>query len=282
MRAKPRWLKVGLPSSQEFFEVKRLLRNNKLHTVCEEANCPNIAECFGRRTATFMILGRVCTRNCRYCNVQHGIPDEVNYEEPLLIARAAKRLKLSYVVITSVTRDDLSDYGAEHFARVVRSVKSETNAMVELLVPDFNGSESSIRTVLEAGPDVLNHNIEVVQRLFKRLRPEGSYDTSLKLLKLSKSISSIPTKSGFMIGLGETKQDIIKTMGDLRRADVDMLTIGQYLQPSLQHEAVRKYYTPEEFQELYDLAVGMGFSAVASGPLVRSSYHAHKMAMKVV
>ena len=277
-RRHPDWLKVPLPGGPKYAEIKKRLRSSKLHTICEEAKCPNLAECFGRGTATFLILGDTCTRNCRYCNVRHGVPKELNTAEPVDVAKSVKALNLSYVVITSVTRDDLNDGGAQVFYETINAIKKEKpDCRIEVLIPDFKGDVSALQTVLSAGPDVLNHNIEVAKRLCPTLRPEGSYETSLSLLKTSKSLNAkIPTKSGFMIGLGETTDEIMQLLEDLRAAQVDMLTIGQYLQPSPLHAVVKKYYTPDEFEQFKQQALEKGFSHVESGPLVRSSYHAEE------
>jgi lipoyl synthase len=276
MRRHPDWLKVGIPGGENFVKMKTLLRSAKLHTICEEAKCPNIAECFGCGTAVFLILGNVCTRNCRYCNVSHGVPGVLNPSEPDDVAESVKKLDLKYVVITSVTRDDLSDGGASVFAETIHKVKSlNINCMVEVLIPDFKGNISALKTVICSKPDVVNHNIEVVKKLFPQIRPEGDYKISLNLLSNIKKIKAdIKSKSGFMVGLGETSDQIINTMKDLRSSDVDFLTIGQYLQPTKNHAEIKKYYTPEEFKEFKKIGLDLGFKHVESGPLVRSSYHA--------
>jgi len=269
---KPDWLKVGLPSGDEYFDLIKLLKQNSLHTVCQEANCPNIAECFGKKTATFMILGGTCTRNCGYCNVTHGKPRPVDVREGERIAHAVKELGLRYVVITSVTRDDLEDGGAGAFAETIYEIrKANPDCKIEVLTPDFKGDKRSLQKVLDAGPDVFGHNLEVVKRLFPVARAQGDYKRSLNLLKTAKKCSV--TKSGFMIGLGETKEEIITTMEDLSGV-VHLLTIGQYLQPRREHLPVARYYTPEEFKEFKEIGERMGFDHVESGPLVRSSYHA--------
>ncbi len=277
-RRHPDWLKVSLPGGQKYAEMKHRLRSSQLHTICEEAKCPNLAECFGRGTATFLILGDTCTRSCRYCYVKHGTPRELKNSEPEDVAKSVKALNLSYVVITSVTRDDLADGGASMFHRTIKAIKQvNPGCKVEILIPDFNGDDNALRLVLSAGPDILNHNIEVVKELFLACRPEGSYDRSLRLLRNSKKFyGRIPTKSGCMIGLGETVDQIVQLFHDLRDAQVDMLTIGQYLQPSPSHVCVEKYYTPEEFSELKQRALEEGFHHVESGALVRSSYHAEQ------
>lgn len=278
MRRHPDWLKVKIGSGEVFVKMKSLLRNAKLHTICEEAKCPNIAECFGSGTAVFLILGNICTRNCGYCNVKHGKPLSLNINEPKDVAESVKILGLNYTVITSVTRDDLEDGGASVFYKTVKEIKKlNKNCKVEVLIPDFKGSLESLKKVIESNPDVVNHNIEVVQQLFPLIRPEGDYKTSLALLKNIKKINNkMKTKSGLMIGLGETKNQILQTMKDLRKADVDFLTVGQYLQPTKKHIEIKKYYTPEEFYELKKIAFKLGFEHVESGPLVRSSYHAER------
>jgi lipoic acid synthetase len=277
MRRHPDWLKVRIGGGETYVKMKSLLRNAKLHTICEEAKCPNIAECFGSGTAVFLILGDICTRNCKYCNVKHGTPNSLNSYEPRDVAESVKELGLKYVVITSVTRDDLEDGGASVFFKTVNEVKKlNENCKVEVLIPDFNGKIESLKKVIEARPDVINHNIEVVQDLFPEIRPDGDYKTSLELLRNIKKIDKVKTKSGFMIGLGENKEQILKTMKDLRKANVDFLTMGQYLQPTREHAEIKKYYTPNEFDELQKIGLDMGFKHVESAPLVRSSYHAEK------
>jgi lipoic acid synthetase len=280
MRRHPDWLKVKIGGGENFYKIKSMLRSAKLHTICEEAKCPNIAECFGCGTAVFLILGDTCTRNCRYCNVKHGTPLPLNPNEPKDVAGSVKKLGLKYAVITSVTRDDLKDGGASVFYETVKEIKKLDNSCrVEVLIPDFKGDKKALQTVIDAEPDVINHNIEVVEELFPGIRPQGNYKTSLGLLKSIKKINkNITTKSGFMVGLGESKEQIIKTMQDLRKTEVDFLTIGQYLQPTRQHAEIKKYYTPEEFNKFKKIAVDLGFKHVESGPLVRSSYHAEKAA----
>ena len=276
MRRHPDWLKVDIPGGKNFVKMKSLLRSAKLHTICEEANCPNIAECFECGTAVFLILGDVCTRNCRYCNVSHGKPGVLNPNEPEDIAESVKKLGLKYVVITSVTRDDLSDGGAIVFAETISKVKFlNPGCTVEVLIPDFTGNISTLKSVVDSKPDVINHNIEVVKELFSDIRPEGDYKISLKVLSNIKKLkSNIRSKSGFMVGIGETSNQIISTMRDLRNADVDFLTIGQYLQPTKKHVSIKKYYTPDEFKGFIKIGLDLGFKHVESGPLVRSSYHA--------
>ena len=278
MRRHPDWLKVKIGGGESFIKMKSILRNAKLHTICEEAKCPNIAECFGSGTAVFLILGDICTRNCKYCNVKHGKPLSLNPDEPKDVAESVKELGLKYVVITSVTRDDLEDGGACVFYDTVKEIKKQNeNCKVEVLIPDFKGRIKSLKKVIDAKPNVINHNIEVVQELFPEIRPEGDYKTSLGLLRNIKNIDQkVKTKSGFMIGIGENKEQILKTIKDLREADVDFLTIGQYLQPTKEHAEIKKYYTPKEFDKLKKTALDMSFDHVESGPLVRSSYHAEK------
>ncbi len=275
-RRHPDWLKVPIGGGKTYASVRRQLRCAHVHTICEEAKCPNIGDCFNRGTATFLILGDICTRNCGYCSVNHGKPSLVDIDEPAHVAESVKKLKLNYAVITSVTRDDLADGGANHFYKTIVKIKEvNPHCKIEVLISDFNGDENSLKTVLSSQPDVLNHNIEVVSSLFPVVRPQGNYDQSLSILKQSKEINKrIPTKSGFMIGLGESKEEILSLMNDLREADVDFLTIGQYLQPTTLHAAVEKYYSPEEFRSFKEEALKKGFIHVESGPLVRSSYHA--------
>ena len=277
MRRHPDWLKVKIGGGKNYVRMKSLLRNSKLHTICEEAKCPNIAECFGSGTAVFLILGDICTRNCKYCNVSHGIPEKLNLNEPKDVADSVKKLGLKYVVITSVTRDDLDDGGANIFSQTLDEIRKDNKCKIEVLIPDFKANEFALKKVVDSKPDVVNHNIEVVRDLFPEIRPEGDYDISINLLKnVKKYNESMKTKSGFMIGLGENKDQIICTMNDLRKANVDFLTIGQYLQPSRDHIEIKKYYTPQEFDELKEIALEMGFKHVESGPLVRSSYHAER------
>jgi lipoic acid synthetase len=276
MRRHPDWLKVRIGGGENYFKVKTLLRSAKLHTICEEAKCPNIAECFGSGTAVFLILGNICTRDCRYCNVTHGTPGSLNDNEPSDVAESVNALGLKYVVVTSVTRDDLPDGGACVFYETVQAIRRvNQDCKIEVLIPDFKGDDAAIQKVVDAAPDVINHNIEVVEDLFPLMRPQGSYQRSLDVLKTLKTMGRrIPTKSGFMVGLGESTEQILATMRDLREAGVDFLTMGQYLQPTRNHAMIEKYYTPEEFLELKTAALRMGFTHVESGPLVRSSYHA--------
>ena len=274
----PPWLKVRMPGGPNFLQLKELMRSSDLHTVCEEAHCPNIGECWERGTATFMILGDICTRACAYCAVTSGKPQGLDLREPGRLAESVVRMGLNYAVITSVNRDDLPDGGAFIFAQCIAQVRKRLpRCKVEVLIPDFCGNWDALATVMTATPDTLNHNIEAVRRVFSRVRPKGDYDQSLELLARAKSL--VPqgvTKSGMMVGLGETRQEIMETMVDLRSVDCDLLTIGQYLRPSSKHTPLVKWYTPEEFEDLGQEAEALGFRHVASGPLVRSSYHADK------
>ena len=268
---KPEWLKVRAPGSENYHRLKGLMRGLGLHTVCEEANCPNIGECWHHGTATFMILGGTCTRACGYCNVTHGTPLAPDADEPVKVASAIHALGLDYVVVTSVDRDDLPDFGASQFARTIAETR------LEVLIPDFQGDEAALRLVLDARPDVLNHNIETVPRLYRIARPGGRYPRALEVLRRSREIApSIATKSGLMVGLGEEWDEIVATLRDLRDAGVNIVTIGQYLRPSAANLPMIRYYTPAEFAELKRIGLEMGFGHVESGPLVRSSYHAHE------
>ncbi len=275
---KPEWLKVRAPGSENYHRLKGLMRTLGLHTVCEEANCPNIGECWNHGTATFMILGDTCTRSCGYCNVTHGAPLPADAGEPEKVASAIQAMALDYVVITSVDRDDLADCGAGHFAKTIAETRERRPACrIEVLIPDFKGSEASLRVVLDAGPDVLNHNIETVPRLYRAARPGGRYDRALQVLDRSRTYRpDIATKSGLMVGLGEEWDEVIATLDDLRTAGCRIVTIGQYLRPSLANLPMARYYTPQEFAELKRIGLAMGFGHVESGPLVRSSYHAHE------
>jgi lipoyl synthase len=276
--SKPKWLKVRFPSHKNFFSVSHLLKEEGLHTICQSARCPNITECWTHKTATFLILGDVCTRNCAFCAVKKGVPFHSGEHEAERVAQAVNQLGLRYCVITSVTRDDLSDGGASQFAALLKRLRTDDPELViEVLIPDFNGSKESLATVLAENPNVLNHNIEVPEPLYPSIsRPILHYRRSLEVLKRAKS-NHFVTKSGLMIGLGESQSDILKSLWDLRDAECDLLTIGQYLQPSKQHIPVKKYYTPAEFAELKSKALDLGFMGVESGPLVRSSYMAHRM-----
>ena len=278
-KGKPPWLKRRLPSGSEYERVRRLIRNGALHTVCQEAQCPNQFECFSRQTATFLILGDRCTRNCGFCSVITGPPIPPDEGEPNRVAEAAAQLNLRYVVVTSVTRDDLDDGGAAHFAATIRAIKANNvRALVEVLVPDFKGSVQALQTVLDAGPDVLNHNIETVPRLYNKVRPQADYLQSLVLLQRAKQQRpSVPTKSGLMLGLGETESEILQALQTLHRHGVSIITLGQYLQPTQQHLPVVEYITPQKFSEWREVALQVGFKEVASGPFVRSSYRAGKL-----
>jgi lipoic acid synthetase len=275
---KPEWLKIKLTTGENYKELKNMMRDKTLHTVCEEAKCPNIHECWANRTATFMILGDICTRACRFCAVNSGLPNELDLQEPERVAEAAEQMGLKHAVVTSVARDDLADGGAAIFAATIAAIRKRMLfCSVEVLIPDFMGSESSLRTVLEAKPDILNHNVETVERLSDKVRSKAKYRRSMELLARSKQIApAIPTKSSIMLGVGEEWSEIIQTMDDLRQVNCDIMTIGQYLQPTTNHLTVKNYYTPEQFAELKAEGMKRGFSHVESGPLVRSSYHAHE------
>lgn len=275
---KPEWLKVRAPGSENYHRLKGLMRTLGLHTVCEEANCPNIGECWHHGTATFMILGDTCTRSCGYCNVMHGTPRAPDALEPANVASAIQAMELAHVVITSVDRDDLPDFGAGHFARTITETRARIpECGIEVLIPDFKGEEAALRTVLDARPDILNHNIETVPRLYRMARPGGRYDRALQLLDRSRTYApDIPTKSGLMVGLGEEWDELVQTLHDLRRVGCQIVTVGQYLRPSLANLPMSRYYTPAEFAELKRIGVELGFGHVESGPLVRSSYHAHE------
>ncbi len=279
-RPKPVWLKVRAPGSPNYLRLKRVMRDLRLHTVCEEAHCPNIGECWHHGTATFMILGDVCTRACGYCNVVHGTPAALDVDEPEHLAEAVEALELAYVVITSVDRDDLPDFGAGAFASTIRAIRARRpSCRVEVLIPDFQGREAALQEVLDARPDVLNHNVETVPRLYRQARPGGRYPRALELLdRARRRAPDIPTKTGLMVGLGETPDEILGVLRDLRQVDCQILTIGQYLRPSPAHLPMDRYYTPDEFLDLKTAALDLGFGAVESGPLVRSSYHAHEQA----
>ena len=273
---KPSWLKVRAPGGPNYMRLKHLMRELDLHSVCEEAHCPNVGECWEHGTATFMILGDVCTRNCAYCAVAHGRPPKYDIAEPHRVAKAIAEMGLQHAVITSVDRDDLPDFGAWVFAETIRQIHERIpGCSVEVLVPDFQGDEDSIRTVLEAGPEIYNHNTETVPRLYKKARPGGRYPRVMEIFRYAKRIApDIPTKTGMILGMGETIEEVITVMRDLREVDVDILTLGQYLRPSDAHIALDRYYTPQEFKRLYEIGMEMGFRHVESGPLVRSSYHA--------
>ncbi len=276
--ARPDWLKVRLSQGPHFKELKHLMREQGLHTICEEAACPNIGECWGEfRTASFLLLGDTCTRNCGFCDVTTGRPGEVDWGEPTRLAEAVARLELRHVVITSVTRDDLPDGGAAIFAATIRQLKRRDPTLgVEVLIPDFQGNWDALAAVMEAQPDILNHNLETVPRLYARVRPKAIYTQSLELLRRARELSPrTPTKSGLMVGLGETRAELLRVFEDLRANQVDVLTVGQYLRPSMRHLPLERYVAPEEFAELKQHAKRIGFRHVESAPLVRSSYHAH-------
>ena len=282
---KPAWIRVKMPTGNKIESLKNTLRENKLHTVCEEASCPNLPECFGKGTATFMIMGDICTRRCPFCDVGHGRPKPLDENEPKHLAETIHAMKLKYVVITSVDRDDLRDGGAQHFVDCLTETrKLSPNIKLEVLVPDFRGRMDVALAILEQSPpDVFNHNLETVPRLYKKVRPGSDYAWSLKLLEQFKvTHPKVPTKSGLMLGVGETMEEVVEVMRDMRAHNVDMLTLGQYLQPSRSHLAVERYVEPAEFDELARIGNEMGFSHVASGPMVRSSYHADEQASEVV
>ena len=276
IKKKPEWIRSKLTNSKEFFLTKTIVNNNNLVTVCQEANCPNITECWSKRHATFMIMGDTCTRACAFCDVKTGVPGKLDQLEPVKIAEAVKKLNLKHVVITSVDRDDLDDGGSEHFFDVINQTrKSNPNTTIEVLTPDFLRKGEAFKKVLEAKPDVFNHNIETVPSLYLKVRPGSRYFASLELLKNAKKVNkNIFTKSGIMVGLGETRDEILQVMDDLRAADVDFITVGQYLQPSTKHYPLDRYYAPKEFEDLETIAKSKGFLLVSSSPLTRSSYHA--------
>lgn len=281
IQRKPKWIRAKAPTSPEAQRVKGLLREHKLHTVCEEAACPNLGECFSHGTATFMIMGDICTRRCPFCDVAHGRPNPLDTDEPANLAKTLSILKLKYVVITSVDRDDLRDGGAGHFVDCIRAVRETSpETKIEILVPDFRGRMDVALGIMEQSPpDVFNHNLENVPRLYKKIRPGADYAWSLKLIQSFKEMyPDVPTKSGLMLGLGESFDEVVEVLKDLRAHNCDMLTLGQYLQPSLSHLAVERFVTPEEFDQLADIARELGFSKIASGPMVRSSYHADQQA----
>ena len=280
---KPSWIRVKAPNSSTFAFTKSLIKKNRLVTVCEEASCPNIGECWEKKHATFMILGDTCTRACAFCNVKTGKPTKIDYLEPYKIANAVKKLSLNHVVVTSVDRDDLKNGGAEHFARVIQNIRKECkNTTIEILTPDFLKKDGAKNIIAKAKPDVFNHNLETVPRLYSSIRPGARYSVSLKLLKDIKNIfPRVFTKSGLMVGLGERKEEICKVMDDLRSANVDFITIGQYLPPSPKHAKLEKFVTPEEFEDLKKSAYEKGFLMVSSSPLTRSSYHASEDFIKL-
>jgi lipoic acid synthetase len=273
---RPDWLRVRLPVGENYNDLKQLMRSKSLHTVCEEARCPNLGECWANRTATFMILGSVCTRSCGFCAVATGRPMALDWEEPRRVAEAVTQMGLNHVVVTSVDRDELHDGGATLFAATIRWIRRlNPSCAVEVLTPDFKGSRDALKAVMDARPDVFNHNVETVPRLYRRVRPQAVYERSLDVLAWAKEIRpEKPTKTGFMLGLGETHDEIVETMRDIKARDVDILTIGQYLRPSPQHLPIERYVPPDEFREYARIGREMGFRNVYSGPLVRSSYHA--------
>lgn len=282
---KPPWIRARSPAGPEIQRLKKVLRDKRLHTVCEEASCPNLGECFGHGTATFMIMGDICTRRCPFCDVAHGRPNALDAQEPLHLAETISAMGLRYVVVTSVDRDDLRDGGAAHFVACIRAIRAHNPlTRIEVLVPDFRGRmERALEILQQAPPDVFNHNLETVPRLYKKVRPGSDYYWSLQLLKhFRQRHAEVPSKSGLMLGLGETMDEVLQTMQDLRDHDVDMLTLGQYLQPSKHHLPVERFVHPDEFERLRVAGKAMGFSQVASGPMVRSSYHADQQAAGLV
>lgn len=280
MIGKPKWLKVRAPMSREYKSISEMMRKLKLNTVCEEASCPNIGGCWKQGSATFMILGRVCTRTCAFCDVATGKPDPVDPDEAVNLATAVAEIGLKHVVITSVDRDDLKDGGAGHYATVIRELKArQPEVTIEILTPDFQRKpDSCLNTIIEAGPDIFNHNLETVPRLYRSVRPGARYFTSLRLLQRAKELDpNVVTKSGIMLGLGEERDEVLQVLDDMREANIDILTIGQYLRPSEKHHPVMKYWSPEEFDDFKYIAEKKGFGMVASGPLVRSSFHADEV-----
>ncbi len=280
---RPEWLKARLPGGPDYQDLVGIMRTQTLHTVCEEARCPNIGECWGRRTATFLILGNLCTRNCAYCAIAHGRPTELDLQEPERVSRAVQAMGLRHAVITSVNRDDLADGGAGIFAATIQKIHAYIpDCTVEVLIPDFKGDAAALQTTLEAGPEILGHNIESVPRVFRMVRHGGDYGRSLELLRLVKEWGYTSfTKSGVILGMGETRDELLQTMTDLRSVDCDILTLGQYLRPGADYHPIDRYYTPQEFAELKRVGLEMGFKYVESGPLVRSSYHADEQAQAV-
>ena len=278
---RPDWLKIKLPVGDNYNEVRNLMRRLKLNTVCEEANCPNIAECWNNRTATFMILGDICTRTCGFCNVKSGLPTELDFDEPRRVVESIKELNLRHAVITSVNRDELADGGAVIFKEMIRIARIEVpDCTIEILIPDFKGEEHAFEIIMQAPPDILNHNLETVKRMYHVVRPQAKYDRSLKLIKWFKE-KRLKTKSGLMVGIGEKPDEVLEVMNDLVSHGCDILTIGQYLQPTKQHLPVDRYVTPEEFRMYKEEGLKMGFKIVESSPLVRSSYHADEHAREV-
>jgi lipoic acid synthetase len=274
---KPKWLRVKLPTGENYKNVRSLVDKYKLHTICESGHCPNMGECWGAGTATFMILGNICTRSCGFCNVATGRPDTVDWEEPEKVARSVKLMKVKHAVLTSVDRDDLADGGSIIWAETVKAIRRiSPNTTMETLIPDFKGELHNVDRIIEANPEIVSHNMETVRRLTRKVRIQAQFDRSLEVLKYLKDNGIHRTKSGIMLGLGETKEEVIDAMKDLRKADVDILTLGQYLQPTPKHLPVVEFITPEVFDELKEIGLEMGFRYVESGPLVRSSYHAEK------
>jgi lipoic acid synthetase len=280
---RPSWLKVRFPQGSNYQELRHLMREQGLHTICEEALCPNIGECWENRTATFLILGDICTRNCGFCAVTTGRPTGLDLEEPERLARAVQKIGLRHIVITSVTRDDLPDGGAGIYAATIARLREYVPGCgIEVLIPDFLGNWDALATVMHARPDILNHNMETVPRLYRRVRPKAIYEQSLELLGRARELApGVVTKSGLMVGLGETREELIETLADLRARQVDVLTVGQYMRPTMQHLPIERYVPPEEFAELKAAAQAMGFGHVEAGPLVRSSYHAHEQVQNV-
>jgi len=277
---RPDWLKVKLPMGENFSDVLNLMRNSKLNTVCQEAKCPNLAECWNNRTATFMILGDTCTRSCGFCNVKLGLPNELDLDEPRRVAEAVETLNLRHVVITSVNRDELKDGGAGIFSETIRLIRQKTpDCTIEILIPDFKGSEDSFNIIMQNPPDILNHNLETVKRLYHAVRPQAKYERSLELISWFKA-KGLRTKSGIMVGIGEAKEEVVELMKDLVEAGCDILTIGQYLQPTKMHLPVHRFVHPDEFKFYKEEGLRLGFVAVESAPLVRSSYHADKHAIR--
>ena len=280
---RPEWLKKRINLDNNYKKTESVLQDLNLNTVCQAAFCPNLGECFRAGVATFMILGNVCTRNCRFCDIPNGQPEEIDQNEPANLAKAAKKMNLDHVVITSVTRDDLNDGGSGHFVKVIKELKNIEGITIEVLTPDFNGKKEDLKRVLKAGPAVFNHNVETVPRLYSKIRPEADYQQSLTVLNMAKQIdASIITKSGLMLGLGEQKSEVISVMEDLRKNECDLLTIGQYLQPSSEHAKLKQYIEPAKFREYKRIALNLGFKAVASQPFVRSSYQAKELYFKAI
>ncbi len=277
---RPEWLRVKAPVTPNYVHLKQLMRGHRLHTVCEEAFCPNIGECWGRGTATFLLLGDICTRSCGFCKIKTGKPNPVDWEEPVRVAETVEMMGLRHAVLTSVNRDDLPDGGATIFAMTIREIRKRLpHCTVEVLIPDFQGDRDALQIVMDARPEILNHNVETVPRLYRRVRPQAKYERSLQVIKWAKEmVPHVYTKSGIMVGLGERWDEILQVMDDLRAVDCDILTIGQYLQPSRYHLPIERYYTPEEFARLKEEGLARGFKWVESGPLVRSSYHADEQA----